>query len=113
MWVRQEEALGWRKSSRSLLEKLFGGSAEAKKPQKRYVQGSDGRTRDEGRRVGVRRGWRRRRVAGKVRRKILSAVISDDDPTDRKVLGDGEGDRNETWSPEGFPELITRETGMN
>ena len=52
-------------------------------------------------------------VAGKVRRKILSAVISDDDPTDRKVLGDGEGDRNETRSPEGFPELMTWEIGKN
>ena len=36
-----------------------------KNPQKRYVQGSDGRTKDVGRLVGVRRSWRRRRVAGK------------------------------------------------
>ena len=36
-----------------------------KNPQKRYVQGSDGRTRDVGRLVGVRRSWRRRRVVGK------------------------------------------------
>ena len=49
-------------------------------------------------------------VVGKVRWKSLPAVISDDDPTDRKVLGDGEGDRNETRSQEGFPELMTRET---
>ena len=34
-------------------------------------------------------------------------MFSDDDPTDRKALGDGEGDRNETRSPEGFPELMT------
>ncbi|RVW42737.1 GATA transcription factor 24 [Vitis vinifera] len=46
-------------------EKLFGGPTEAKEPQKRHVQGSDGRNRYEGWLVGVRRGWRRKRVAGK------------------------------------------------
>ena len=54
-----------RKNSRRTPEKLFGGPAEAKKPQKRHVQGSDGRNRYEGWLVGVRRGWRRKRIAGK------------------------------------------------
>ena len=35
-------------------------------------------------------------------------MFSDDDPIDRKALGDGEDDRNETWSLEGFPESMTR-----
>ena len=47
------------------MEKLFGGPAEAKEPQKKHVQGSDGRNRYEGWLVDVRRGWRRKRVAGK------------------------------------------------
>ena len=38
---------------------------EAKELQKRHVQGSDGRNRYEGWLVGVRRGWRRKGVAGK------------------------------------------------
>ena len=38
---------------------------EAKEPQERHVQGSDGRNRYEGWLVGVRRGWRRKRVAEK------------------------------------------------
>ena len=54
-----------RKNSQRTPEKLFGGPAEAKEPQKRHVQGSDGRNRYEGWLVGVRRGWRRKRVAGK------------------------------------------------
>ena len=49
------------------------------------------------------------KFTGKVRRKICwRLVFSDDYSTNRKVLGDGEGDRNETRSPEGFPELMTR-----
>ena len=62
---RHVQGLGWRKNSRRSPEKLFGGSAEAKEPQKRYVQGLDVKTRDEGWLVGVRRGWRRKRVVGK------------------------------------------------
>ena len=38
---------------------------EAKEPQERHVQGSDGRNRYEGWLVGVRQGWRRKRVAEK------------------------------------------------
>ena len=34
--------------------------------------------------------------------------FSDHDMTDRKTLRDGKGDRNETRSLDGFPELITR-----
>ena len=48
------QGLGLRKNSRRTPEKLFGGSAEAKEPQKRHVQGSDGRNRYEGWLVGVR-----------------------------------------------------------
>ena len=62
---RHVQGLGVRKNSRRMLEKLFGGPTEAKEPQKRHVQGSDGRNRYEGWLVGVRRGWRRKRVAGK------------------------------------------------
>ena len=62
---RHVQGLGWRKNSWRSPEKLFGGSAEAKEPQKRYVQGLDVKTRDEGWLVGVRRGWRRKRVVGK------------------------------------------------
>ena len=160
---RHVQGLGWRKNSRRSSEKLFGGPAEAKEPQKRYVQGLDVRTRDEGWLVGVRRGWRRKRVVGKcltrrrvrfslwpenrvwlsfwlqcfgkswrsppgapydmvgvwkrrcrkvvgkIRRKSCRRwVFFDDDPIDRKALGDGEDDRNETWSLEGFPESMTR-----
>ena len=57
--------IGLRKNSRRMPEKLFGGPAEAKEPQKRHVQGSDGRNRYEGWLVGVRQGGRRKRVAGK------------------------------------------------
>ena len=35
-------------------------------------------------------------------------AFSDDNSTDQKALGFGEGDRNETWSHEGFPELMIR-----
>ena len=62
---RHVQGLGLRKNSRRTPEKLFGGSAEAKEPQKRHVQGSDGRNRYEGWLVGVRRGWRRKRITGK------------------------------------------------
>ena len=41
---RHVQGLGLRKNSRRTPEKLFGGLAEAKEPQKRHVQGSDGRT---------------------------------------------------------------------
>ena len=34
--------------------------------------------------------------------------FSDHDMSDRKALGNGKGDRNETRSLDGFPELITR-----
>ena len=165
---RHVQGLGWRKSSRSFIGKTVWRADGDKNPQKRYVQGLNGRTKDVGRLVGIRRSWRRRRVAGKgltrqrvrysrrpkncvwsargwafgsgaftkvgdllqtlllvwsvlekdVPRKFAGKfcrrwVFSDDDPTDRKVLGDGEGDRNETRSPEGFPELMTWETGKN
>ena len=62
---RHVQGLGLRKNSRRTPEKLFEGPAEAKEPPKRHVQGSDGRNRYEGWLVGVRRGWRRKRVAGK------------------------------------------------
>ncbi|RVX07438.1 hypothetical protein CK203_022572 [Vitis vinifera] len=62
---RHVQGLGWRKSSRSFAEKTVWRADGDKNPQKRYVQGSDGRTRDVGRLVGIRRSWRRRRVAGK------------------------------------------------
>ena len=62
---RHVQGLELRKNSRRTPEKLFGGPTEAKEPQKRHVQGSDGRNRYEGWLVGVRRGWRRKRVAGK------------------------------------------------
>ena len=62
---RHVQGLGLRKNSRRTSEKLFRGPAEAKEPQKRHVQGSDGRNRYEGWLVGVKRGWRRKRVAGK------------------------------------------------
>ena len=62
---RHVQGLGLRKNSRRMPKKLFGGPAEAKEPQKRHVQGSDGRNRYEGWLVGVRRGWRRKRVVGK------------------------------------------------
>ena len=53
---RDVQGLGLRKNSRRTPEKLFGGSVEAKEPQKRHVQGSDGRNRYEGWLVGVRQG---------------------------------------------------------
>ena len=59
---RHVQGLGLRKNSRRTPEKLFGGLTEAKEPQKKYVQGSDGRNRYEGWLVGVRRGWRRKHV---------------------------------------------------
>ena len=62
---RHVQGLGWRKSSRSFARKTVWRANGDKNPQKRYVQGSDGRTKDVGRLVGVRRSWRRRRVAGK------------------------------------------------
>ena len=62
---RHVQGLGLRKNRRRTPEKLFGGPTEAKEPQKRHVQGSDGRNRYEGWLVGVRRGWRRKRVVGK------------------------------------------------
>ena len=62
---RHVQGLGLRKNSRRTPEKLFGGPAEAKEPQKRHVQGSDGKNRYEGWLVGVKRGWRRKRVAGR------------------------------------------------
>ena len=62
---RHVQGLGWRKSSRTFAGKTVWRVDEDKNPQKRYVQGSDGRTREVGMLVGVRRGWRRRRVAGK------------------------------------------------
>ena len=62
---RHVQGLGLRKNSWRTPEKLFGGLAEAKEPQKRHVQGLNGRNRYEGWLVGVRRGWRRKRVAGK------------------------------------------------
>ena len=34
--------------------------------------------------------------------------VSDHDMANRKALGDGKGDRNETQSLDGFSELITR-----
>ena len=116
------------------------------------MQGSDVKNRDEGWLVGVKRGWRRKRITGKcitrphvpesgwasgsealtkvgdllqallmvwsvseknVTRKIHRKshrqwVFSDDDLTNQKAFGDGEGDQNETRSPEGFPELMTQ-----
>ena len=63
---RHVQGLGWRKSSRSVAGKTVWRADGDKNPQKRYVQGSDGRTKEVGRLVGVRRSWRRRGVAGKV-----------------------------------------------
>ena len=40
-FLRHVQGLGLRKNSRRTPEKLFGGPAEAKEPQKRHVQGSD------------------------------------------------------------------------
>ena len=62
---RHVQGLGWRKSSRSFARKTVWRADGDKNPQKRYVQGSDGRTRDVGRLVNIRRSWRRRRVTGK------------------------------------------------
>ena len=62
---RPVQGLGWRKSSRSFAGKTVWRADRDKNPQKRYVQGSDGRTRDVGRLVSVKRSWRRRHVAGK------------------------------------------------
>ena len=42
---RNVQGLGLRKNSLRTPEKLFGGPAEAKEPQKRHVQGSDGKNR--------------------------------------------------------------------
>ena len=65
-FLRHVQGLGWRKSSQSFAGKTVWRADGDKNPQKRYVQDSDGRTRDVGRLVGVRRSWRRKRVAGKV-----------------------------------------------
>ncbi|RVW90423.1 hypothetical protein CK203_045754 [Vitis vinifera] len=109
-------------------EKLFGGLAEAKEPQKRHVQGSDGRNRYEGWLVGVRRGWRRKRVAGKwltcphaPAREMQSSArktrvagawvvfwLRCFGKNWRSPPGAPCGDRNETRSQEDFPELMTR-----
>ena len=62
---RHVQGLEWRKSGRSFAGKTVWRADGDKNPQKRYVQGSDGRTREVGRLIGVRRSWRRRRVAGK------------------------------------------------
>ena len=62
---RHVQGWGWRKNSRSFAGKTVWRADGDRNPQKRYVQGSDGRTKDVGRLVGVRRSWRRRRVAGK------------------------------------------------
>ena len=62
---RHLQRLEWRKSSRSFAGKTVWRADGDKNPQKRYVQGSDGRTKEVGRLVGVRRSWRRRHVAGK------------------------------------------------
>ena len=62
---RHVQGLELRKNSRRTSEKLIGGLAEAKGPQKRHVQGLNGRNRYVGWLVGVRRAWRRKRVAGK------------------------------------------------
>ena len=62
---RHVQGLEWSKSSHSFTGKTIWRADRDKNPQKRYVQGSDGRTREVGRLVGVRRSWRRRRVAGK------------------------------------------------
>ena len=52
---RHVQGLGWRKSSRSFAGKTVWRADGDKNPQKRYVQGSDGRTREVGRLVDVRR----------------------------------------------------------
>ena len=62
---RHVQGLGWRKSSRTFAGKTVWRVDEDKNPQKRYMQGSDGRTRDVGRMVSVRQSWRRKCVAGK------------------------------------------------
>ena len=64
-FLRHVQGLGWRKSSRNFAGKTVWRADGDKNPQKRYMQGSDGKTREVGMLVGVRRGWRRRRVAGK------------------------------------------------
>ena len=62
---RHVQGLGWRKKiARASPKRLWRADGD-KNPQKRYVQGSNGRTREVGRVVGVRRGCWRRRVAGK------------------------------------------------
>ena len=48
-------------------------------------------------------------VSENIAGKMLTVMrFFDHDMTDRKALGDGKSDRNETRSPDGFPELITR-----
>ena len=54
-FTRHVQGLGLRKNSGRTQEKLFGGPAEAKEPQKRHMQGSDGKNRYEGWLIGVRR----------------------------------------------------------
>ena len=62
---RHVKGLELRKNSRRTSEKLIGGPAEAKEPQKRHVQGSDGRNRRvAGRRqASLEEEARRRKVA--------------------------------------------------
>ena len=45
---RHVQRLGWRKSSQSFVGKTVWRVDEDKNPQKRYVQGLDGRTREVG-----------------------------------------------------------------
>ena len=53
-FLRHVQGLGWRKSSWTFAGKTVWRADGDKNPQKRYVQGSDGRTREVGRLVGVR-----------------------------------------------------------
>ncbi|RVW60110.1 hypothetical protein CK203_086560 [Vitis vinifera] len=74
MWYHQKgrrtlpkarAGIGVEKKWSELRRKTVWRADGDKNPQKRYVQGSDGRTREVGRLIGVRRSCRRRRVAGK------------------------------------------------
>ena len=84
---RHVQGLGLRKNSRRTPEKLFEGPAEAKEPQKRHVQGSDGRNRYEGWLVGVRRGWRRKRVAGKWLTRPHASALEMQSPAGKTRVG--------------------------
>ncbi|RVX20169.1 hypothetical protein CK203_004512 [Vitis vinifera] len=135
---RHVQGLGLRKNSRRTPEKLFEGPTEAKEPQKRHVQGSDGRNRYEGWLVGVRRSWRRKRVVEKwlTRWRMRCSRRPEKRAWPARGWFSGSGalgkigdllqallvvwekyvagkvrqksDRNETRSQEGFPELMTR-----